>query len=312
MTATAPQPAPPQVHFVDTPTLRIGYRDQGPRDALPIVLMHGFPFDVHAFDEAEKLLTAAGCRTITPYLRGYGPTRFHSADAMRSGEQASIGQDLIDLLDALRLQRATLAGFDWGARAACIVAALWPERVQGLVTCGGYQIQNLKNASDPVELDQEYRFWYQHYLQTERGRAGLDRMRAPMARMLWRQWSPTWRFDEATFALTAPALDNPDYVDIVVHSYRHRMGFAAGDPAHAALQQRLAAMPRIPVPSITLHGDSDEVIPMHASAEHSRFFSGPYERRILPGVGHNPPQEAPALFVDAVLAVHRRQPSKAS
>ena len=292
--------------FVRTPTLDIGYLEAGPADGQAVVLLHGYPYDVHAFNEVVPLLTAAGLRTIVPYLRGYGPTQFVAAATARSGEQASIGQDLLDLLDALRLEKATVAGFDWGARAACIVAALWPGRVQGLVSCGGYQIQDISRAGEPMAIEQEHRLWYQYYFQTERGRLGLEKMRAELSRLLWKMWSPTWAFDDACFARTAASFENRDFVEVVIHSYRHRMGLAAGAPQYAALQARLAQLPVITVPSIVLHGADDDVFPPASSQQHQRFFSGPYERRVLPGIGHNPPQEAAGLFAKAVLDVARR------
>src|SRR5262245_49562679 len=210
------------LHQVTTPALEVAYKESGPPNRLPVVLMHGWPCDVRAFAEVIPHLTSARLRVIAPYLRGYGPTRFLSASTMRSGEQAALGKDLLDLLDALKIDKAFLAGFDWGGRAACVVAALWPERVHGLVTCTGYQIQDIANAIKPVDPEQERRFWYQYYFHTERGRNGLIQMRSEIAKLLWHLWSPKWRFDDATFARTAASFDNPDFVDITIHSYRHR------------------------------------------------------------------------------------------
>src|SRR5262245_42284866 len=210
-----------QLARVRTPVLDFAYEQGGPADALPVVLLHGYPYDARAFDEVAGLLNGEGLRTIVPYLRGYGPTRFLSPDTPRSGQQAALGQDVLDLLDALQISQAVLAGYDWGGRAACVVAALWPERVPGLVSCAGYQIQDLARGGDPVDPEQERRFWYQHYFQTERGRRGLTERRADIGRLLWTLWSPTWAFDEATYARTASSFDNPDFVDVVIHSYRH-------------------------------------------------------------------------------------------
>jgi pimeloyl-ACP methyl ester carboxylesterase len=295
-----------QLERVRTPILEIAYEQDGPADALPVVLLHGYPYDVRAFDGVVKILTSEGLRTIVPYLRGYGATRFLSPDTSRSGEQAAIGQDLLDLLDALHLPQAILAGFDWGARAACIAAAVWPDRAHGLVTCAGYQIQEIARAKEPASPVQERRFWYQHYFQTERGRNGLAKNRHQLSRLLWQLWSPTWVFDEETYRRTAAAFDNQDFVDVVIHSYRHRMGNAAGDPRYATLQARLAALPKISVPTIALHGAVDDVNPPRGSEAHAAFFTGAYERRVLKNVGHNPPQEDPGAFAQAVLDLRKR------
>jgi pimeloyl-ACP methyl ester carboxylesterase len=284
-----------------TSVLDIAYEHAGPADAYPVVLLHGFPYDPRAFDEVVHLVTAAGFRTIVPYLRGYGGTRFRSPDTNRSGEQAAIGHDLLELLDALRIDSAVLAGFDWGARAACIVAALWPERVRGLLTCGGYQIQNIAASRKPADPDSEHRWWYQYYFHTERGRAGLTTNRYDLCRFLWTLWSPTWRFDKDTFERTAASFENPDFVDVVIHSYRHRLGNTDGDPRYAAIEARLADQPTISVPAIVIHGVVDDVNPPDKSATHHKYFSARYERQLLENVGHNPPQESPTAFADAVL-----------
>jgi pimeloyl-ACP methyl ester carboxylesterase len=271
------------------------------------VLLHGYPYDPRAFDEVVAIVEAAGFRTIVPYLRGYGPTRFLSPATLRSGEQAALGQDLLEFLDALEIRQAVLGGFDWGGRAACVVAALWPERVKGLVSCTGYQIQDIANAGNPVDPEQEQRFWYQHYFQTERGRNGLTQMRDQLGRLLWKLWSPTWAFDDATYARTAASFDNPDFVDVVIHSYRHRMGSVAGDPRYAAIEARLAKLPKIGVPTIVVHGTTDGVNPHPKSEAHQRFFTAHYERRLFENVGHNPAQENPKAFAEAILDLSRRQ-----
>ena len=286
-----------------TSVLDVACEISGPPDALTVVLLHGFPYDQHCYDEVVPILNAAGLRTVVPCLRGHGRTRFFSTDTPRSGQQAAIGQDLIELLDALQLPRAVVAGFDWGGRAACVAAALRPERIHGLVTCCGYQIQDIAGSAVPTDPEQEQRFWYQYYFHTQRGRNALTTRRAELCRLLWKLWSPTWNFDEATWQRSAPSLDNPDFVDVVVHSYRHRMGNAAGEARYAETEARLATLPAISVPTITIHGDADGVNPPHTSERHARFFSGPYERRVFAGVGHNPPQEAPGLFAAAVLAL---------
>ena len=299
-----------ETRHVRTPVLDIAYEHGGPADALPVVLLHGYPYDVRAYDGVVPILNATGFRTIVPYLRGYGGTRFLSPETIRSGEQAALGQDLLDLLDALKIEKAVLAGFDWGGRAACVVAALWPGRVQGLVSCTGYQIQDIANAAKPADPEQERRFWYQYYFHTERGRKGLAQNRGDLGRLLWKLWSPTWAFDEATYARTAASFDNPDFVDVVIHSYRHRAGNAPGDPRYAAIEARLAAQPRISVPTLAIHGANDDVNPPEKSEGHHKYFTGPYERRVFANVGHNPPQEAPGDFAKAVLELCGR--SKAS
>ena len=291
----------PNLQTVRTALLDIAVETSGPADGRPAVLLHGFPYDPRAFDAALAPLHADGVRTIVPYLRGYGPTRFLSPETPRSGQQAAIGADLKDLLDAMNIERAVLAGFDWGARAACIVAALWPERVHGLVTCGGYQIQDIATSTRPVDPEQEERFWYQYYFHTERGRAGLEKNRAELCNLLWQRWSPTWKFDDSSYAASAVSFDNPDFVDVVIHSYRHRMGNAAGDARYDEIEARLAALPVITVPSIVLHGDAEGVAPTATSASQAKFFKGRDERRVLADVGHNPAAEAAGKFARAVL-----------
>lgn len=284
--------------------LEIAYHETGPVDGPPVILLHGFPYDAHAYDEAARRLAEAGRRCIIPFLRGFGPTRFLSTATPRSGEQAALGSDLLALMDALTISNAVLGGYDWGGRAACIVAALWPDRVRGLVSCGtGYNIQNIAKAGIPAPPEAEFRFWYQYYFHSERGRAGLAVNRQDLCRLLWRLWSPTWSFDDATFQRSAAAFDNPDFVDIVIHSYRHRFGGIPGDPALSPIEARLAAQPDITVPAIVLQGADDGVDPPDKDDHDAPHFSASYERRMIPGTGHNLPQEAPAAFVEAVLAV---------
>jgi pimeloyl-ACP methyl ester carboxylesterase len=281
--------------------LDLAYETSGPAQAPAVVLLHGFPYDPRAFDDVVPLLNGAGLRTITPYVRGYGGTRLLAPDSPRSGQQAALAHDVVDLLDALHLENAVLAGFDWGARSACIVAALWPQRVRALVPCCGYTIQNIAESGRPSDPEQERRFWYQYYFNTERGRAGLAANRTALCRLLWTLWSPTWTFDEATYARTAQSFDNPDFVDVAVHSYRHRLGAAAGDPRYADTEARLALQPKINVPAIVLHGAVDDVIPPKTSERHAQHFTARYERRVLDNIGHNVPQEAPRAFARAVL-----------
>lgn len=280
--------------------LDVAFHEAGPADGPAVLLMHGFPYDIHAYTEVLPRLTARDCRVIVPYLRGYGPTRFLSRDTPRSGEQAALGVDLLSLMDALRLDRAVLAGYDWGGRAACVVAALWPERCRGLVSCNSYNIQDIARAMEPDRPENEHRLWYQYYFHSERGRAGLARDRRGIARLLWRLWSPTWAFDDATFERSATAFDNPDFVEVVIHSYRHRFGLVAGDPAYASIEARLTAQPVISVPSITFDGDADGVRDAAPAPAHAHGFTQ-REHRILPGIGHNVPQEAPDQFAQAVL-----------
>ena len=287
---------------VRTKTLEIAYEESGPASGFPVLLMHGFPYDPRCYDEVVPALVARGHRAIVPYLRGYGPTRFLSGETMRSGQQAAIGQDLLDLMDALTLQRAVLVGFDWGGRAACVVAALWPERVRGLVIANGYSIQDIAASKTPASPAQENRLWYQYYFHTERGRAGLAANRAELCKLLWRLWSPNWKFDDATYERTAKSFDNPDFVDIVIHSYRHRFGYAPGDPALEAIERRLAAQPPISAPTIVIQGEGDGVnLAGPATPAQQRFFTGRYERRLVPLIGHDVPQEAPADVAKAVL-----------
>ena len=283
--------------------LDVGYEDHGPQGGAPVILLHGFPYDVRCYDDVVPRLVAAGHRCIVPYLRGYGPTRFLSGATPRSGQQGALAADLLALMDALAIPRAVLAGYDWGGRAACIVAALWPERAAGLVTGCGYNIQDIPGSARPAEAQQEHRHWYQYYFHTERGRAGLAANRRALCRLLWRLWSPHWAFDDAVFDRSAAAFDNPDFVDVVIQSYRHRFGYAAGDPAYDAIEARLESQPAIAVPSICIHGEGDGVSPPESSAGHARYFSGPYRRVLVPRAGHNLPQEAPAVWADAVMSL---------
>ncbi len=288
---------------IRTDVLDIAYEEHGPPDGAAVILLHGFPYDPRAYDHVAPPLAADGRRVLVPYLRGYGPTRFLSPDTPRSGQQAALGHDLLRFMDALGIARAALAGYDWGGRAACIVAALWPERASALVSVSGYNIQDIAASTAPAAAEQEHRFWYQYYFHTERGRAGLTANRRDICRLLWRLWSPEWRFDDATFDRSAASFDNPDFVDVVIQSYRHRFGYAPGDPALEPIEARLAARPLITVPSIVLHGGHDGVGPAEQSQRHDRYFTGPYERRVLPGIGHNLPQEAPDAVVAALWAL---------
>jgi pimeloyl-ACP methyl ester carboxylesterase len=293
------------VHHTHTATLDVAYEERGAPRGVPVFLLHGWPYDPRCYDEVMPPLVAAGCRVIVPYLRGFGATRFLSADTPRSGQQAALGNDLRELMDAIAIERAVLAGYDWGGRAACIVSALWPQRVRGLVTGNGYNIQNIPAAMKPVSPAQEHRLWYQYYFHSERGRAGLEANRKEFCRLLWRLWSPTWKFDDATFERSAASLDNPEFVAVTIHSYRHRYSYAAGDPALEAIEARLATQPKITVPAIALHGADSGIQPPDTSDKHLQLFTAPYQRRVLPRIGHNLPQEDPKAVADAILELIR-------
>jgi len=285
------------------------YAEHGEPGGAPVFLLHGWPYDPRDYNEVAPLLAAAGCRVIVPYLRGFGLTRFLSAATPRSGQQAALGNDLRELMDALAVEGAVLAGYDWGGRAACVVSALWPERVRGLVTGNGYNIQDIAASVKPAAPAQEHRLWYQYYFHTERGRAGLEQNRRALARFIWQLWSPHWQIDETDFARSAESFDNPDFVAVTLQSYRHRYGYAPGDPALDDIERRLAAQPKIAVPTIALQGEADMIGPPETSAHHAAFFTGRFERRLLPRIGHNPPREAPQAFADAVLELVRSQKS---
>ena len=290
---------------VTTPLLEIGYEEAGPADGAAVILLHGFPDDVRAWDGVVPPLVEAGFRVLVPWLRGYGPTQFRKPATPRSGQQAALGADLLAFMDALGIAQAGLAGYDWGGRAACIVAALWPERVRALVTVDGYNIQNIAAALNPAGALAEYRYWYQWYFHTERGRAGLEKNRRDICRLLWRLWSPNWEFDDAVFEATAASWDNRDFVEVVVQSYRHRHQAAPGDPALEWIEQLLVKQPPITVPTIALDGEADGVHPPMPIDPDREKFTGRYERRLIPEAGHFLPREAPRAMVDALLELLR-------
>jgi pimeloyl-ACP methyl ester carboxylesterase len=285
---------------VTTPLLDIAVEQWGDPGGSPVILLHGFPYDVRTFDEVAPVLVDAGAWVIAPYLRGFGATRFRDDATVRSGQQAALGADVVALMDALGIETAVLAGFDWGGRAACIAAALWPERVAGLVSVDGYNIQNIAGSATPAPPAHEKTYWYQYYFHSERGRAGLAAGREELCALLWRDWSPTWAFTPDDFARTAPSLHNPDFVDVVVHSYRHRFGLVDGDPRYIELEEALAASPTILVPTIVLEAGADGVAGGSVDDDREKF-AGPYGQQLIEGVGHNVPQEAPASFARAVL-----------
>jgi pimeloyl-ACP methyl ester carboxylesterase len=288
---------------IDAGVLNVGYADAGPTDGPAVVLLHGWPYDIHSFADAAPLLAAQGYRVIVPYSRGYGSTHFLSSETPRNGQQSALAYDAIALMDALQVERAIVAGFDWGARTANIVAALWPERCKALVSVSGYLIGSQAAGQVPLPPSAELQWWYQFYFATERGRAGYEKYRREFARLIWSTASPRWNFDEATFERSATAFDNPDHVEIVIHNYRWRLGLAEGEPKYDAVESRLAAAPAISVRTITLEGDANGAPHPEASA-YAQKFSGKYEHRIITGgVGHNLPQEAPEAFVQSICDV---------
>jgi pimeloyl-ACP methyl ester carboxylesterase len=288
---------------VDAGLLNVGYAEAGPGDGPAAVLLHGWPYDINSYVDVVPLLASAGYRVVVPYLRGFGTTRFLSEATFRNGEQAALAVDVIALMDALRIERAILAGFDWGARTAGIVAALWPERCTGLVSVSGYLIGSQSAGTVRLPPEAEHQWWYQYYFATERGRAGYDRYRRDFAKLIWRTASPKWRFDDATFDRSAASLDNPDHVEIVIHNYRWRLGLADGEARYDELEQRLADGPVITVPTITLEGDANGA-PHPDPSSYASKFSGPYSHRTVEGgIGHNPPQEAPEAFAKALIEV---------
>jgi pimeloyl-ACP methyl ester carboxylesterase len=292
--------APPLLH-IRSSMLDVAYEAHGPVDGEPVILLHGFPYDPRGYDDIAPALAERGYRVLVPYLRGYGPTRFINAQVMRSGQQAALAKDLLDFMDALSIPQATLAGYDWGGRAACIVAALWPERVRGLVSGDGYNIQDIAKSLEPRPPETEHRLWYQFYFHTQRGVDGLTANRRAFCQLLWSLWSPSWAAGPSLYGQSAPSFDNPDFVDVVIHSYRHRFMYAPGDPALASIEQALALQPTITVPTISLCGADDGVGPPPLEDDDAQHFSGVYRRQVLPGVGHNIPQEAPQATLAALL-----------
>jgi pimeloyl-ACP methyl ester carboxylesterase len=288
---------------LDAGVLNIAYAEAGPPDGPPVILLHGWPYDIYSFVDVTPLLASAGYRVVVPYLRGYGPTRFLSSATMRNGEPAALAVDIVALMDALKVEKALVAGFDWGARSANIVAALWPQRVKAMVSVSGYLIGSQQAGKIPLPPQAELEWWYQFYFATERGRLGYDKYRHDFAKLIWKLASPKWSFDDTTFERSAAAFDNPDHVDIVIHNYRWRLGLAEGEPRYDDLEQRLAQMPIVTVPTITLEGDANGA-PHPSSEAYAKLFSGRYAHRLIAGgVGHNLPQEAPQAFAQAVVDV---------
>uniref|UniRef100_A0AAU2UYM5 Alpha/beta hydrolase n=1 Tax=Streptomyces sp. NBC_00003 TaxID=2903608 RepID=A0AAU2UYM5_9ACTN len=301
--AASPRPVVPfgPVSQIDAGALNIGYVEAGPPRGPVVVLLHGWPYDIHSYAEVTPLLAAHGYRVIVPHLRGHGTTRFRSDKAFRNAQQAVVALDIVALMDALKIEKAVLAGFDWGARTADIIAALWPRRCRALVSVTGYLITNRERNKVPLAPEAEWAWWYQYYFATERGRLGLEGNKHAFTKLIWRNVSPTWQFDDPTFDRTAASFDNPDWVPIVIHNYRWRLGLADGDPRYDHLEQRLAQSPAIATPTVTLDGELDPFTPPGDGAGYRDHFTGAYDHRTLKGIGHNVPQEAPEAFAQAVV-----------
>ena len=288
---------------IDAGLLNAGYAEAGPAGGTPVILLHGWPYDIHTYSDVTPLLASKGFRVIVPYLRGYGTTRFLSSETIRNGQPSAIALDIIALMDALKIKKPVIAGCDWGARTANIIAALWPERCKAMVSVSGYLIGSQEAGRMPLPPQAELQWWYQYYFATERGRAGYEKYRHDFAKLIWQLASPKWGFDDATFDRSAASLDNPDHVQIVIHNYRWRLGLAEGEPKYDEFEKRLAAAPIIVVPAITLEGDANGA-PHPDASSYAKKFSGKYTHRIVSGgVGHNLPQEAPEAFAKAVIEV---------
>lgn len=281
--------------------LNVSYFETGPTDGVPVILLHGFPYDIHSYLEVVPVLSNARCRVIVPYLRGYGKTSFLAKKTLRSGQQAALGYDLLNLMNSIKIDKAILAGYDWGGRAACVVAALYPERCLGLISCNGYNIQDIKNSSKPSNPNTEQKLWYQYFFHSERGRLGLINMRHDFIKYLWKTWSPSWNFNDEIYGLSKSSFDNSDFVDVVVHSYKHRFGIVAGDPKFDLIEKDLSKQPTISVPSITIDGETDGVSGLSNITKIKQKFSSHIRHQILPNTGHNVPQEDPKNFSRAVL-----------
>jgi pimeloyl-ACP methyl ester carboxylesterase len=303
-TSASPEPFGP-VKQIDAGLLNVGYVETGSPDGPPVILLHGWPYDIHSFAEVAPRLARAGHRVIVPYLRGYGSTRFLSDRTVRNGQPSALARDTLALMDALRIDKAVVAGFDWGGRNACILGALWPERCRGIVSVSGYLIGNQQAGRVPLPPQAELQWWYQYYFATERGRKGYEKYRHEFAKLIWRTASPKWSFEDAVFDRSAAAFDNPDHVDIVIHNYRWRLGLAEGEPGYDEFERRLAGSPAVTVPAITLEGDANGA-PHPEPAAYASKFTGKYEHRLVSGgIGHNLPQEEPGAFAQAVIDVAR-------
>ncbi|SKQ37120.1 alpha/beta fold hydrolase [Mycobacteroides abscessus] len=299
---TRPRTEFPPLKQVDAGLLNVGYVDEGPSDGPPVILLHGWPYDIHSYLDVVPLLTTKGFRVLVPYLRGYGSTRFRSGDTFHNGQQAALATDVIDFMDALKIPSAILGGFDWGARNADIVAAIWPDRMTALVAVSGYIIVNLEANQQPLSPQAEWGWWYQYYFATERGLRGYRHNTRDFNKLIWHNASPTWKFDDDTYTRSAAAFDNPDHVDIVIHNYRWRLGLARGESRYDAVEATLATKPTIAVPTVTIGNDFDG--PTKDGTAYRKMFTGKYAHRVLDGIGHNVPQEAPQEFANAIIAAH--------
>lgn len=289
------------VKQINAGVLNVGYVDVGPADGIPVILLHGWPYDIHSYTDVAGLLAAKGYRVIVPYLRGHGTTQFLNKQTLRNGQQAAVAQDILDLMDALHIKKAVIGGFDWGARTANIIAALWPERCIAMVSVNGYLINNLERNKKPLSPKAEWGWWYQYYFATERGKQGYTANWYDFNKLIWKNISPDWHFDDATYDRSAASFKNPDYAAVVIHNYRWRLSLEPGEKQYDAIEQKLAAGPKITVPSVTLDGDSDGVVPASDGSAYANMFTGKHVHHIIKGAGHNLPQEAPAAFADAIV-----------
>jgi pimeloyl-ACP methyl ester carboxylesterase len=304
----APQHSLGPVKQIDAGLLNVGYAEAGPADGQPVILLHGWPYDIHSYADVSAILAAQGFRVIVPFLRGFGSTRFLSKDTFRNGQQAATAHDLVGLMDALRIDTAILGGYDWGSRIANVVAALWPQRCAGLVAVSGYIVVDLAANREPLPPQAEYGWWYQYYFATPRGELGYRRNTKDFNRLIWEKASPRWHFDDSTYDLSAASFDNPDHADVVLHNYRWRLSLAPGEDRYGADEQRLAAKPPVTVPTITIGSDFDGTA--KDGAIYRATYTGPYQHRTLDGIGHNVPQEAPRQFAAAIADVHRMAPAR--
>ncbi len=289
---------------IETEILEIGYKDYGNLNDTPVVLLHGFPYDINAYNESAEILSKKGFRVLTPFLRGFGETKFKNISTIRTGQQGAIAKDVIDFMDALKIPKAIIAGYDWGGRTSCIVSALWSERILGLVSVGGYTIQNILGNAEPLPPNMEQLYWYQYYFHTERGRKGLTKYRKELCKLLWSEWSPTWKFDDEVFEKTAEAYDNADFIEIVIHSYKHRYGIIDGDEKYDEIEKRLANSPKINVPTIVLDPEVDGFVKLFGIDNCSAHFTGKFKQVIVQGAGHNLPQEKPREFAEAIIELN--------
>lgn len=289
---------------IETEILEIGYKEFGNSEDTPVILLHGFPYDINAYNEVAEILCKKNFRVLTPFLRGFGETKFKILTAMRTGQQAAIAKDIIDFMDALKIPKAIIAGYDWGGRTSCILSALWPERFFGLVSVGGYTIQNILANAEPIFPIMEQLYWYQYYFHTERGKKGLTKYRKELCKILWTEWSPTWKFDDATFEQSAVSFDNPDFIEIVIHSYRHRYGVVDGDSQYDEIEKLLNSIPKISIPTIVLDPEVDGFVKIFGIDNCAEHFTGKFKQLIIQGAGHNLPQEKPREFADAIIELN--------